>query len=120
MGDHGTLIGTGPAILGRPAGSSGHTHARTNIPPPASWLCGTHAPQDEAKALKKANAKPLTAYMLFAQRKRASVVAQNPGLKVTEVAKLLGAQWKSLSEPEQQAFRDESKKLLEEWTAKQH
>ncbi|KAG2491851.1 hypothetical protein HYH03_009807 [Edaphochlamys debaryana] len=78
-----------------------------------------HAKRAELLAEKKANAKPLTAYMLYANKHRAEVAAQNPGKKITEIATLLGAAWKQLSEAEQKVYRDAAAKAMEEWKAKQ-
>jgi hypothetical protein len=38
--------------------------------------------------------------MSFANSRRADVVAKNPGKPVTEISKLLGAEWRSLSDAE--------------------
>ena len=54
-------------------------------------------------------AKPkgaLTAYMFFVKAKRASVLADNPGMEksVTEAAKVTGALWRALSENEKEPY----------------
>ena len=41
--------------------------------------------------------KAKSAYMLFTMAKRAEVVEEFPGIKASEVMKLLGAKWKELS-----------------------
>ncbi len=58
----------------------------------------------EKKEAKKEK-RPLNGYMKFAQQKRATVAAQNPGLKVTEVSKKLGAIWHSLSDSEKLSYK---------------
>lgn len=45
-----------------------------------------------------------TGYMMFANEKRSSVV--EPGLKVTEVAKKLGALWRALSDEEKKKYNE--------------
>jgi predicted GIY-YIG superfamily endonuclease len=49
--------------------------------------------------------KPLSSYMLFCNAKRAEVKAANPDLKMVELSKLLGTQWKALSKDQQEAYK---------------
>ena len=44
--------------------------------------------------------KAVSAYLLYSNSVRDAVRAANPTMKVTEIAKLIGAQWKALSEEE--------------------
>jgi HMG (high mobility group) box len=48
------------------------------------------------KKLKDENApkRPKSAYLFFAEKKRPEIKAENPDLKMTEVAKILGERWK--------------------------
>jgi hypothetical protein len=39
----------------------------------------------------------LGSYMFFVKDERAKVVAENPGMPVTEVSKVIGTRWKELS-----------------------
>lgn len=48
------------------------------------------------------------AYMIFSNEKRGEVKAENPGLKVTEIAKVIGDMWKELSEEEKQEYKDKA------------
>ena len=64
-----------------------------------------------AKRAKKERApadpsKPRTqnAYIVFSSAKRAEMKAANPGAKVTEIAKLLGAEWSKLSPDEKAKY----------------
>merc|ERR1712013_669462 len=59
----------------------------------------TKKPKDE-----KAPKRPQSAYFLWTASRRAAVKAANPDAKVTEIAKLMGAEWKTLSEAEKKPF----------------
>lgn len=50
-----------------------------------------------AKKDKNAPKKPKGAYILFGMDKRPEILAANPGIGITEVAKLIGAAWKECS-----------------------
>jgi hypothetical protein len=45
------------------------------------------------------------AYFAFLKAKRGDVVAKNPGMKVTDVAKLLGGEWRKLSDGEKAKWK---------------
>jgi hypothetical protein len=47
-----------------------------------------------------------TAYFYFTADMRERVKEENPGLKVTEIAKVIGAKWKALTEEEKQKYND--------------
>jgi len=53
--------------------------------------------------------KPLTSYMQFGADVRAQIKADNPDAKITEIAKLIGAQWQETA----QEKKDEYKKNYE-------
>ncbi|KAG2434155.1 hypothetical protein HXX76_007882 [Chlamydomonas incerta] len=78
------------------------------------------AQRAELLAAKKAAARPMTAYLLFAGAKRAEMRAQNPDKSMAQLAKLLGAMWKGMSEEEQKPYRDQAKEAMAAWMAKQH
>lgn len=44
--------------------------------------------------------RPLSAYMLFSQDARASVISENPGIAAKEVMSKLGEMWRGLSDAE--------------------
>merc|ERR1711918_64509 len=50
--------------------------------------------------------KPITGYVLFSMETRPKVVASNPGLSFGETARLVSAEWKKLTEAEQQVYKD--------------
>lgn len=57
--------------------------------------------------------RAVPAYMLFVKSVRPSVKTANPEATFGELGKLLGEQWKALSEPDRQVYKDQSAKLKE-------
>eukprot|EP00043_Microstomoeca_roanoka_P000816 m.29258 g.29258 ORF g.29258 m.29258 type:complete len:222 (-) comp10517_c0_seq1:588-1253(-) len=51
----------------------------------------------------------LTPYMCFSKQVRPAVMQQHPNAAVTEIAKLIGAKWRMLSQDEKQPFIDMAK-----------
>ena len=69
------------------------------------------------KAKKDPNApkKPLSAYIIFTKERRSAVVAENPGLSLTEVTKELGARWKAIGAEEKSVFEAKAKEDKERY-----
>lgn len=57
--------------------------------------------------------RAVPAYMLFVKAVRPSVKTANPEATFGELGKLLGEQWKALSEADRQVYKDQSAKLKE-------
>ncbi|KIM29253.1 hypothetical protein M408DRAFT_328926 [Serendipita vermifera MAFF 305830] len=59
-----------------------------------------------AKSKKDPNApkKALSPYMFFTQEYREKIKEENPGIGFGEVAKKLGAKWKSMSDEEKEPY----------------
>jgi len=73
------------------------------------------APPQKKQAKKKkkdpnAPKRPTSAYFYFAGDVRPGIREENPGLKITEVASIIGSKWRGLD--------DEDKKPYEEQAAK--
>jgi hypothetical protein len=64
---------------------------------------------------KNAPRRAPTAYFVFTGDRRAAVKEANPELPITEIAKVLGAEWKALTEEQKQAYKDRSAVLKEEY-----
>jgi hypothetical protein len=64
------------------------------------------------KKLKDENApkRPTTGYMLYCQDVRAGIKEQNPGKKMTEISKILGATWKELSDEDKKPYTKKASK----------
>ena len=69
------------------------------------------------KAKKDPNApkKPLSAYIIFTKERRSAVVAEKPGLSLTEVTKELGARWKAIGAEEKSVFEAKAKEDKERY-----
>merc|ERR1712242_356192 len=59
--------------------------------------------------------KALTAYLLFSSSVRAQSRTENPEMKMTEIAKVIGNKWKALSEEEQKKWTDLAAKQKEDY-----
>ncbi|CAI2367848.1 unnamed protein product [Moneuplotes crassus] len=64
--------------------------------------------QKKSKAEKDPNApkKPLTAFMLYTNKRREEVMKENPGLKITEISSIIGREWKELTEEEKDIWKE--------------
>lgn len=101
----------------------------------AAWEAEQEAKKQEAKQAKtgdkspvrpkvslprkpkdpKAPKKPLTAYLLFSGSVRSQSMAENPELKITQIAKVIGQKWKALTDEERKKWTDLSVKQKEEY-----
>ena len=72
------------------------------IPKKVRSTSSTKSPKE--KKLKDENApkRPKSAYMFFAEKKRAEIREEQPDLKMTEVSKVIGERWKEVT-PESKA-----------------
>jgi len=59
--------------------------------------------------------KPLTAFLLFSGSVRAQARAENPEMKMTKIAGVIGQKWKALSEEEQKKWSEIAAKQKEEY-----
>jgi len=59
--------------------------------------------------------KSATTYFLFAKEVRAEVTQQNPGKSTTEIAKLIGARWKDVSEEKKALLTKQAAELKREY-----
>ncbi|EHB10078.1 Transcription factor A, mitochondrial [Heterocephalus glaber] len=78
---------------------------------PFSFVC---VPKWFSSTLNGYPKKPVNSYIRFTREKMNILRAQYPELKVTELAKRLGEQWKELSDAEKKMYEDAYK---EEWKA---
>lgn len=61
---------------------------------------GTKTKKPKAEKDPNAPKKPLTAFMLYTNKRRPEVMKQNPGLKITEISTIIGKEWKELTKEE--------------------
>lgn len=69
------------------------------------------APSKTAKkpAKEKAKGRPMTAYMLWCQERRKTLVAENPGMDFATISKKLGEAWQMLPDKEKIAWKRKAK-----------
>ena len=71
-------------------------------------------PDDDSIETIKKHKRPQSAYFHFAASRRGSLKEENPKLKVTELSKLIGAEWKELTEDDKKPFIDLHEKEKQE------
>lgn len=59
--------------------------------------------------------KPLSAFLLWSNQIRPQIRQQNPNVKITEIAKSLGEQWKTLSNDVKQKYYNEAENLKKQY-----
>merc|ERR1719447_1117927 len=64
------------------------------------------------KKVKDPNApkRPITAYFFFAADRRPEIRAENPGCSITEVASLIGEQWRKLDDEDKHPYEEKAAK----------
>ena len=69
------------------------------------------------KTTKDPNApkKPLTSYFLFAKDVRPEIMKNNPTAKITEIATLIGAEWKKLSDDDKKKYTQKADEAKAEY-----
>jgi hypothetical protein len=61
--------------------------------------------------------RPLSAFMLYSSEKRPEIQESNPGLKLPDVSKKIGALWKGLSASEKKPYEEKAAKAKAEYDA---
>lgn len=71
---------------------------------------GRYTIKKDYKKVKDPNApkRPANAYMIFSNEQRASVVANNPGIKPKEVMSRLGQMWRDMSDAEKAPYKQQA------------
>jgi len=70
------------------------------------------------QAIKLYQSKPIrSGYTLFYKDQYPKLRNEHPGFKVTEIAKLAGAQWKELDPKVKQDYQNQAKKSQTEWNS---
>merc|ERR1711962_1839739 len=72
------------------------------------------APRQKKQKKKKkdpnAPKRPTSAYFFYAGDVRPGIREENPGMKITEVASLTGAQWRELGDAEKKPYEEQAAK----------
>jgi len=77
-----------------------------------------HRGNRTGKRLKDGNStpKPPSAYLIYSNAVRSDVQKKNPNLKMTDISKVIGQQWRGLTDAQRQPHVDKAAKLKEEYT----
>ncbi|KAI8468544.1 MAG: high mobility group box domain-containing protein [Monoraphidium minutum] len=69
-------------------------------------------PAKKEKKVKDPNApkRPLSAYMYFSADKRGAIKDKNPSFGVADIAKELGAMWKTMTDKDKTKYNDQAAK----------
>ena len=71
---------------------------------PAKAAAAPKGAKKEKAEKEEGPKKPVSAYMYFSNAKRAEIKEANPGIAVTEIAKLLGEQWRNADDAAKAPF----------------
>jgi len=75
----------------------------------ATYTGPWQVPWKRARKDPSAPKRPMSAFLYFSQGKRTQIKGENPEMKNTEVSRVLGEMWRSLSEQDRQPFADREK-----------
>lgn len=75
------------------------------VPPPTVEVA---APGKKPKKDPNAPKKPMSGFMIFAAERRPLVKQANPGMSFGDIAKVVGREWKELSDVEKEPFAAKS------------
>lgn len=67
------------------------------------------APKKRAKKDPNAPKRALSAYFFFAGDARKEIMADNPGMPVSEVSKIMGERWKEMSAEDKEPYEEMAK-----------
>merc|ERR1719233_1897233 len=73
--------------------------------------------RSKKKKAKDPNApkRPMSAYLLFVKKNRATIARENPAMRNTEVLVEVGRRWKDLDEVSRQTLEEDAKKERAEY-----
>lgn len=60
----------------------------------------------KAPAKKDGPKKPKSGFMFYSQERRVTLKAEQPDLSITDASKVIGAEWKALSDHDKQKYMD--------------
>lgn len=53
--------------------------------------------------------RPMNAFMVWAARRRKQIAEENPRMHNSEISKILGGEWKEMTDTDKKPYRDEAK-----------
>ena len=76
-------------------------------------LPGDKPSKDKMSSLENHIKRPMNAFMIWSSRKRRELARENPKLHNSQISKILGSEWRKLTEEEKQKFFAQAKLLSE-------
>ena len=67
-------------------------------------LPGEKPSKDKMSSLENHIKRPMNAFMIWSSRKRRELARENPKLHNSQISKILGSEWRKLTEEEKQKF----------------
>ena len=54
--------------------------------------------------------KKLTAYFMFLKEERQTVACDNPGMKLTDISKVMGKKWREMTDEKKEEYSEKARK----------
>ena len=73
------------------------------------------APKTQPKPQKTGPKKPKSGFMFFSQERRKTLKEEQPNVSITDASKIIGAEWKKLTEEEKRPYDELAQKDRERY-----
>lgn len=73
------------------------------------------APKRQPKPKKTGPKKPKSGFMFFSQERRKTLKEEQPNVSITDASKIIGAEWKKLSEEDKRPYDELAQKDRERY-----
>ena len=73
------------------------------------------APKRQPKPKKTGPKKPKPGYMFFSQERRKTLKVEQPTVSITDASKIIGAEWKKLTEEDRRPYEELASKDRERY-----
>jgi len=71
----------------------------------------------KAKPVKDGPKKPKSGFMFYSQERRVTLKGEQPSLSITDASKVIGAEWKALSDHDKQKYQDQGEQDRKRYAA---
>lgn len=73
------------------------------------------APKRQPKPKKTGPKKPKSGFMFFSQERRKTLKEEQPTVSLTDASKIIGAEWKKLTEEDKRPYEEQASKDRERY-----